>query len=83
MAYDPQIAVIHSVRARLTALAGIPPRVIDEGASVRIETDVTDALLRRWTHAVPVFSLGSEFGLITTTAGQIAWLRIELREGTP
>ncbi|MFF7234475.1 hypothetical protein [Streptomyces sioyaensis] len=82
MAYDPQIAVIHSARAQLTALAGLPSRVIDEGDAVRIETDVTDALIRHWQDAIPVFYLGAEFGLTNTATGQTAWLRIELGKGT-
>lgn len=81
VAYDPHIAVIHSARAQLDALAGVTSVVTDEGNAVRIEVAVTDALLRRWTYAIPVFYLGSEFGLTHTTAGQIAWLRIPLGEG--
>ncbi|MFI9206261.1 hypothetical protein [Streptomyces sp. NPDC053048] len=82
MAYDPQIAVIHSASAQLTALSGVPPSVIDEGNAVRIEIPVTKTLLRHWIHAIPVFYLGSEFGLTVTETGQTIWLRFELGKGT-
>ncbi|WP_367141006.1 MULTISPECIES: hypothetical protein [Streptomyces] len=81
MAYDPQIAVIHSASAQLTALSGVPPRVIDEDGAVRIETPVTAALLRHWTRAIPVFYLGTDFGLTDTASGRVVWVRFELGKG--
>ncbi|QNT98368.1 hypothetical protein HEP81_08140 (plasmid) [Streptomyces griseofuscus] len=68
-----------TVAQQLAELTGTEPRVIADLGSVRIETDVTDAALCRWTHLLAVLELGSEYGVSNTPDGQIAWLRIELR----
>ncbi|MEW1678105.1 hypothetical protein [Streptomyces noursei] len=81
MAYDPQIALIHSLSAQLGAMAGVEPRVIYDDGIAHIEVDVTADLLRHWERAIPVLSRGNEFGLTDTDTGQIAWLRIS-RDGT-
>ncbi|MFF5130982.1 hypothetical protein ACFY41_29175 [Streptomyces syringium] len=82
MGYDHRIAVIHSATAQLTALTGTPPRQIDEpGGGVRIETDVTDALIGQWPRLLAVLDLGATYGLTDTPTGQIAWLRFDLGEG--
>ncbi|GAA2687126.1 hypothetical protein GCM10009864_71070 [Streptomyces lunalinharesii] len=80
MAYDPQIALIHSLSAQLGAMAGVEPRVIYDDGIAHIEVEVTDDLLRRWERAIPVLSRGDAFGLTDTETGQIAWLRIS-RDG--
>ncbi|MGW5098229.1 hypothetical protein ACWEQ1_34310 [Streptomyces nodosus] len=72
-----------TVAQQLTELTGTAPRVIAEPGAVRIETDVTDAALSRWTRLLAVLELGTEYGVSNTPDGQIAWLRIALRRQGP
>ncbi|MFJ3762495.1 hypothetical protein [Streptomyces sp. NPDC090080] len=65
-----------SVVRQLTELTGTEPRVTAEREAVRIETDVTDTALMQWTRLLAVLELGAEYGVIRTSGGQIAWLRI-------
>ncbi|GAA1930452.1 hypothetical protein [Streptantibioticus ferralitis] len=81
MAYDRQIAIAHSATAQLTAL-GAEPRVITEDGSIRIEATVTADLIRHWSSLLTILYMGSDFGLADTEDGQIAWLRVELGDGT-
>ncbi|MGW1615205.1 hypothetical protein ACWCQZ_38320 [Streptomyces sp. NPDC002285] len=72
-----------TVAQQLTELTGTEPRVTAELDTVRIETDVTDAALLQWTRLLAVLELGTEYGVIRTPDGQIAWLRIALRRQGP
>ncbi|MEV4506675.1 hypothetical protein [Streptomyces klenkii] len=76
-------AAAATVVQQLSELTGTTPRVIVELGAVRIEADVTDAALRRWTRLVAVLELGTEYGVSRTPDGQIAWLRIALRRQGP
>jgi hypothetical protein len=75
--YDRQNTAITYAITQLTALTGVPPRVLDEAGAVRIETDVTEDLLHHWQQLLAVLELGTAFGLTDTDTGQIAWLRFE------
>ncbi|MFL4909402.1 hypothetical protein ACJ6WF_41020 [Streptomyces sp. MMS24-I2-30] len=72
-----------AVAQQLTELTGAPPRITAEPGAIRVEADVTDAALRHWTRLLAVLDLGTEYGVSNTPAGQIAWLRIELRRQGP
>jgi hypothetical protein len=80
VAYDHQIAVIHSATAQLTALGAQPRVIAEEDGAVRIEAEVTAVLIRHWPRLIEVLYLGADFGLTDTDTGQIAWLRIESGE---
>lgn len=81
MGYN-RVVAIQSAAAQLTALTGVAPRIVTEPGAMRIEIDVTEALIRHWRCLLPVLDLGTEFGLTDTDTGrQVAWLRIELSEG--
>ncbi|MFJ2008029.1 hypothetical protein [Streptomyces chartreusis] len=78
---DRQQAAIDYATAQLAALAGTQPRVIHEpGGVIRIETDVTEELLRHWEQLLTVLDQGTTFGLTDTNTGQIAWLTFEAGE---
>ncbi|EST17933.1 hypothetical protein [Streptomyces roseochromogenus] len=88
MGYDRhQRAAIRTAAAtvaqQLAELTGTPPRIAAELDAIRIEADVTDAALQRWTRLLAVLELGTEYGVSSTPDGQIAWLRIELRRQGP
>ncbi|WP_332010784.1 hypothetical protein [Streptomyces uncialis] len=83
MSYDRQTAEICSAVAQLAALTGHDPRVITETGAVRVETDLTDALIPRWLHLLAVLDLGATYGLRSADGHQVAWLRFELRKSRP
>ncbi|MFI1972853.1 hypothetical protein BLA24_30895 [Streptomyces cinnamoneus] len=66
-----------ALAARLAELTGIAPRITDEPHAVRIEADVTDAALRRWTELLAVLERGTDYGVTNAPSGQVAWMRIE------
>ncbi|MDT0310461.1 hypothetical protein RM780_26445 [Streptomyces sp. DSM 44917] len=77
--HDRRAAIVYAT-AQLAELAGVPPRVICECGAVRIETEVTEHLRRRWAELLAVLDLGTAFGLTDTTTGQIAWLSFQAGE---
>lgn len=72
--HDHLKAAIDSAAAQLAALTGTEPRVLHAPGTVRIETDVTENLLRHWDELLAILDLGTTFGLTDTSTGQIAWL---------
>ncbi|MFH9425418.1 hypothetical protein [Streptomyces sp. NPDC017529] len=68
---------------QLTELTGTPARLQDEADAVRIEADVTDNALSHWPRLLAVLDLGTEYGVTTGPDGQVAWLRIALRDKGP
>jgi hypothetical protein len=68
-------AEIGSATAQLAVLSGTEPRVSEEPGTVRVEVDVTPALLKHWRRVLAVLDLGDSFGLTHTADGQTtAWL---------
>jgi hypothetical protein len=45
---------------------------------VLIEVDVTDSLRRAWLRLLAVLDTGDTFGLRSSPAGQVVWLRLTL-----
>jgi hypothetical protein len=45
---------------------------------VLIEVEVTDSLRRAWPRLLAVLDAGDTFGLRSSAAGQVAWLRLTL-----
>ncbi|ANW22635.1 hypothetical protein [Streptomyces clavuligerus] len=83
MGYDRRTTEIHAAIAQLTALTGHEPRITDDGGTVRIEADLTTALVPRWLHLLAVLDLGAAYGLRSSEDRQTAWLRFDLPEGPP
>ncbi|MEU0743023.1 hypothetical protein [Streptomyces sp. NPDC006134] len=77
-----QQAAVRHATAQLAALTGTQPRVMEETGTIRIETDVTEDLVRHWDQLLAVLEQGTTFGLTDSDTGQIAWLRFETGETT-
>src|SRR5690348_14561350 len=71
-----------SAAEALTVLAGTEARVSEESGSLVIEVDVTDPLRHAWPLLLAVLNTGDAFGLHSSSAGQVAWLRLTLKGTT-
>ncbi|WP_158710028.1 hypothetical protein [Streptomyces katrae] len=68
--------VQHAV-AQLAELTGTQPHVTEDQSGLSIQADVTPALTGQWQRLVDVLELGTSYGMTTTAAGQLVWLRFE------
>lgn len=75
-------SVARSTAEQLTVLAGVEARVSEEPGSVLIEVEVTESLRRAWPRLLAVLDTGDTFGLHSSAAGQVAWLRLPLEGPT-
>ncbi|TDT93324.1 hypothetical protein EDD99_8133 [Streptomyces sp. 846.5] len=68
-------AEIGSATAQLAVLSGTEPLVSEEAGAVRVEVEVTPALVTQWRRVLAVLDLGDSFGLTHTADGRTtAWL---------